>query len=316
MKLVAWIILCLLQMYFLKMDLINPILKSSSHLHQWLVGIVNSRSGELQWFYNAILFGEDKGIRNKIEIKVFIILGLYHIIVVSGSHLVFLERILNKIFFIFPKKIKTCLTGLALVFFTMANLLQPACLRAFLYWILKTFFRFKNSHHTDVQIMAICFCLLIKPDLHQSLSFQLSCSAGLGISVMGNLKLQRRIRKILTPCLCVALTTPLLFSIQPCLSWLVVPVNILALGIVEIIFLPLSLLNFIFPFLIHWTEPLLKNAFKISEILAQNYKPEFCVSTERSGSWGFIYIMVLFLLWRLCLPFLLRREFMRNQTAF
>lgn len=311
MKLAAWCLLTLFRI-LLPTEWNNSFLINLSHqFHELCSHLINTQNSPYAWFYKAVLLGEDTGIRQKSEVNAFMALGIYHIIVVSGSHLTLLQKILGRILFLAPSKIKSMLTAVFLTLFTLANQWQAACLRAFLAWILKHFWSRNFINAADLQIFATLGCLLLDPSLSRSLSFQLSCTAGAGVA-MGQSLSQRG---FLTPILCVVLTAPLIFQVQPCLSWLIIPVNIFALSLVEIFVLPLSLVNVFLPFTAAITEPCLKLFFKILEGVAQFQKPLFCIQEQSLKSWGFIYVACIYFFWRLLLPVFIRSQFRKSQAA-
>ena len=189
MKLFVWLMLCFIRVLALNSSMLGPLYNVSTSFHQWLVALIYSRPYMFKWFYAAILFGEDKGIRQNPEISSFIILGLYHVIVVSGSHLIFLNQFIEKSLFFISSKKRKAIGFVFLTVFTMANEWQAACLRAYIQWILRIFFQPKFYNDEDIQIFSICLCLFLDPTLINSISFQLSCAASLGLVISGHLHL-------------------------------------------------------------------------------------------------------------------------------
>lgn len=124
--------------------------------------------------YGAIVCG--MAIHNPTYKQIFINSGLIHILVVSGSHLLFLEQIpfLKKIdlkwklgFILFPF---TCLTGF-----------QAPVARAFIIRTL-SLTKFKNQVHLSAiqtQALGTVICFLVMPEWIHSLSFSLSWICGL-----------------------------------------------------------------------------------------------------------------------------------------
>ncbi len=313
MKALGWILASLIQTLLFKFDLLKPLVGLANQLHAFC--LAHMGNSDLNWFYAAILFGDDTGLRQKSEIQSFMVLGLYHLIVVSGSHLTILDKIVIKPLFFFSPRVKIWLATVFLGVFTFANQLQAACLRAFVNWVLRKFCGRRISDEADLQVITTCFCLLLQPALCKSLSFQLSCAASMALSVVGSFQLtSTKWNKVLTPLCCILFTAPLIFNIQPCISWIVIPVNVLALPIVEFSLIPLSLVGYALPFLKFITEYCLHLMFHLLDFLAKFTEPLLCLSQEGSKNWGIVYIFSLLFVWRLLLPFFRRREFVKDQN--
>src|SRR4051812_12222441 len=97
MKMAGWGSLAIIQIYFCKINLLQPIYSCAERLHAFLISHINSRLSPLNWFYKAILFGDDSNLRQQPQIEAFMVLGIYHIIVVSGSHLTMIQSLTEKL---------------------------------------------------------------------------------------------------------------------------------------------------------------------------------------------------------------------------
>ena len=103
--------------------------------------------------------------------------GLIHLTVVSGAHLLFLEKLWKKI--PLPSPIKTHGIFLILILYAFASNLHPPVVRA-----LFSFFLFRLSHHLKlfwngglIALLSGALCLLYRPEWVYSFSLQLSLLA-------------------------------------------------------------------------------------------------------------------------------------------
>ena len=103
--------------------------------------------------------------------KILIGSGLYHLVVVSGAHLIFVESLIfNKIHFLkFP----------ILFFFVLFTGLQPPLVRSFIFRLLPL------SHFAHLNVLVShLLTLLLFPQWTVSLSLHLSTAASLGLAVL------------------------------------------------------------------------------------------------------------------------------------
>jgi ComEC/Rec2-related protein len=274
------------------------------------------------WFYAAILIGQGDGIRQRPEISTFVTLGLYHLIVVSGSHVRAVEQLVKHGLSLVPREFvkdraKKATVGFALIFFTLANRFDPSCTRAVVAWALTLLPpKLKPQNSLDLQFVVVCLCLIIEPQWAGSLSFQLSCAASLGLTMAAPLSEKRKAgaRRLISSFFCTIATAPLVFAFQPCLSWIVVPANTLAMPLFESVLMPAALGASVIPFLDRVSSPLLNLVFSLANWLCAYSEPRLCLEERKLREWGLVYLGLLYLLWRFCLPSLLRRQFWKNQT--
>lgn len=166
-------------------------------------------------------------------------LGLYHLLVVSGSHLIFLENLLNLAlrgrlrFFVGP----------ILLVFTFFTGLQPPCLRAFVQWSLQLASQRKRLFLRSWQICGIsgCLSLLLFPHWLHSYSFLLSWCCSLALSVAPMV-----VRRPYAPVAFYVFMLPALLRLAPPHPLSIV-VNILLAPIFGFVLLPVGLLTLILP---------------------------------------------------------------------
>jgi ComEC/Rec2-related protein len=315
MKIVIWVTLAVLQCALLKFNVLDMGLKFSQDCHSFVFHLIESHPSPWNWFYEAILIGRDDGLRNQGILRSFFVLGLYHLIVVSGSHVLALEKIIATAFFFLPPRSKKYLAFTSLVVFCLINRLQASCVRAFVSWlVVQKMGKVKATLQGDLQFIVTCLCLFFEPQWVTSLSFQLSCGATLGLAIASSFHLKKQVSKrFASTFFCALMTSPLIFCIQPCLSWLVIPANTFAMPLFEGVLMPLSLINVFIPPLGHFTEHLFSLIFGISDFVARFEKPLLCLDERKLAAWGLIYLMGVYCAWRFSLPWFYRQRFWQSQ---
>ena len=164
--------------------------------------------------------------------------GMIHLMVVSGAHLMFLEKSLN----IFPQwKYKKILTLWILSFYTLFTQMNPPILRALVSIFLREFSQ-KFSLHWDSYyrlILSGLICLTLNPYWITSTSLQLSLVGTLAFSYSQHSRLMAQF-------LSFAFIVPLisqwsaLHPLSILLNWILFP-------FFSAIIFPFSLLSFLFP---------------------------------------------------------------------
>ena len=165
-----WIFVCsLLSLMFFFQPFVDVGGLSSSLQEFCLKSLNHLENREIS---EALICGKRLPVSSSVR-SVFVQGGLIHLMVVSGAHLIFLERFLNKL----PLgKIKTPVICLTLVFYSLMSGLNPPVLRA-----LFSFFLFNFSKHFKlfwssflVSFLSVLLCLLFDPSLSSSQSLMLS----------------------------------------------------------------------------------------------------------------------------------------------
>ena len=172
--------------------------------------------------------------------SVFTYAGMIHLMVVSGAHLLFLERMWS----VFPKiKIKSFLVFLSLVVYALTAGLHPPVVRAlmsfFVYRFSKRFNLFWSSQWR-IMISGI-LSLSFNPAWVFSTSLQMSWIGALAFSFSKH-------SKILSCFLCYIFLLPIIGG-WTTLHPLSVGINWMLFPIVSTVLFPLSVLSFIFPWL-------------------------------------------------------------------
>jgi ComEC/Rec2-related protein len=316
MKLVSWILCTALQVALFKLDCLSALNLLAEKTYQQCEIFIRSHPSSWNWLYEALLIGNQDNVREHPLLQSFLILGIYHLIVVSGSHVQSVHHWTRRCTFFLPKNIAGTVIMMALMLFALANRLQAACMRALFHFIISKFYRPSVLLQADLQFVVTCICLLLRPEWVASLSFQLSCAASLGLTIADSFTIKSAFRKRTVQALtCTLAMAPLLFAIQPCLSWLIMPANILAAPLFELVLVPLCALNVFLPFVRIVTEPFLVLVFKFTSLISQFENPTLCFDERRMKIWGFVYITFVYFCWRLFLPVLARVSFWKSQRS-
>ncbi len=232
--------------------------------------------------------------------KTFMALGIIHLMVISGAHLIFLERMWS----LLPAfRFKTFILVLFLFTYSLSAGLKPPVLRALFSLLLSRLnrkFKFFWSPYWRVQISGM-LCLLCQGAWFHSMSLQLSWIASMGMSnpYMSRLK---------SCCITFLLVLPVisawsaLHPLSILINWLVVP---LAGGVI----LPLSILLVPFPFLrpfVNWLWEKGLNMMNVLRPLMENQGMELSWSLSSFGMW--IYIAVVFIVLQTSFVLALRQK--------
>ncbi len=174
-----WFLMFLLNSSVLRLDLGPFVSQWALPLHErCLSWIPNTNYGPL---YGAIVCGKDPALSS--EVLTLQISGLYHLLVVSGAHLTFIQGWLRP----FSKKSFTRrLAVLLLIVYTLMTNAQPPVVRAFVYWCLIEWHPLRSSSIQSAprgQLYTGVICLTIFPAWSTSLSFWLSWLASLSIQI-------------------------------------------------------------------------------------------------------------------------------------
>ncbi len=261
-------------------------------------GLANLHTDNLTNIYSALLCGEklpEGHIKNT-----FIAVGIIHLMVISGAHLIFIEKIWN----LLPSfQFKHTLLVFFLLVYSMSAGINPPVLRALFSLLLSRInqkLKLFWSPYIRVYISGL-LCLLCQSAWFHSLSLQLSWIASMGMS-------NPRFSKLKSCALTFILILPIVSqwsSVHPLsiiLNWLISPI---AGGVL----LPLSLLIIPFPFIRPVTDWLWEHFLKIISLfrpIMENKGIELSLSLSPFQIW--IYICVCFILLQLYFVYSLRKD--------
>lgn len=226
-------------------------------LHQLCIDRVTN--SQLPHFYSAIICGENLS-RSDSIVQLFMATGIYHLLVVSGSHLIFMEQMIlkwggyKKLVHLIPLFAYACLC-----------LLNPPVFRSFIQLALSFINQRRHLFWTQEQSIFYCgcLCLLLFPDWFFSFSFALSWAASLSLCFTNKIFAQH--------CFIYISMLPLLKNASP----LVILYNWILSPVFSAILFPISVLTFIVPHLNSLTSQVWDMFFMILQRL-----PHSVVSQE------------------------------------
>lgn len=286
-------ILCVNPVSFL--SFIEPL---SQLLQERCLQQVQTGKTEFTDLYSALLCG--KRLPTGEVKKTFLSLGIIHLMVISGAHLIFLEKIWK----LLPSfRFKNTLLGFFLLTYSMSAGLSPPVLRALFSLLLARINRECKlfwSPYVRVQISGL-LCLLCQNSWFHSLSLQLSWVASMGMS---NHQLSRLHSCALTFILILPIVSQWgsLHPLSIIVNWLMTPLT-------SCVLLPLSLLTLPFPFLRFLTDKLWEWFLQITNLLRplmENKGVELSWSLSSFQIW--IYIAMTFILLQFFFIFFKRKK--------
>lgn len=316
MKAIAWVFVAIIQVSLFKWDLLKPLQGVSNLLHSAALNFIEAHPSRWNWFYEGILIGADESFRSRPSMESFFTLGLYHLLVGAGCHVMAVEWMTTKATFFIPEKPRRLLIGLVLLSFAMVNRLQASCMRALIQWIFVQSRRRSPLPGPDLLMVVTCFCLLVQPSWAMSFSFQLSCGAALALAMASSLRPRRMgkfFSRLFSSFLCSTVTAPLIFCIQPCLSWIIIPANTFAMPVFTGMLIPLSMVSVVFRPIAFLTDFCCRGIFAVAQFAAHFEKPLLCLDERKLRICGIFYIAGLYFFWRLLLPFFIQRRFWTAQ---
>lgn len=208
---------------------------------------------EHKFFYQALVCGKNLPVNGDVfRLKK---LGLIHLMVVSGAHLMFLVQMLKTIL---PTKTFYYLRLPLSFLFVMNCQFKTPLLRAWLHYAISDFNSLLRLFipSSTVLLLSVLICLSHQPEQFKSVSLLLSWLASLGI--------QKGKNPFTQSFLIYIFTFPILLSIYPLSIWSILINTFLAPPIGWILF-PVSLLSFFFKFLIPLTNQLWSLLFYLLE---------------------------------------------------
>ena len=225
-------IFCFSSLALLFSFFISQLLPISQDLHQLCLSMAPST----QWqnYYQAIVCG--KNLSHENFYSHLQKLGLLHIIVVSGSHLIFLSQWIQKL----PKVLSRPLEPFLLILFVLIGQLEAPVLRALISmgaFSLKKRWKLFYSPY-QILLLTALLALSLFPEWYLSQSLLLSCGAALGIQLSQNPFLQSFF--------CYVILTPMLAGFAS-LSPLTLICNSLLTPLVGYFLFPVSFFAFFLP---------------------------------------------------------------------
>ena len=268
----------------------------SAALQQWCLDRVEAKARSSAEIYSALLCGKKLSYQSHIR-EVFEGAGLIHLMVVSGAHLIFLEKLWKPI----PRfKFKNWCIAASLILYALMAGLYPPVVRALAGFVLARICRQWKLFWSPYWrvILSGVICLIISPSWISSISLQMSLIGALAFSYSCY-------SKFLGNAMCYTLLLPIL-SQWTLLHPASVFINWAFFPLISITLFPLSVLSFIFPFLYNAVNPLWSFLIKILGRLEIFLKhPPFYIP-PLNPHWIWAYIAIIFFVSQ-CLWITLRR---------
>mgnify|MGYP000302067966 CR=1 FL=1 len=141
---------------------------------------------------NGVLFGIDLKTTKEFYEQLKIV-GLLHLVVLSGINITLLASITAQVTHFFSKKISILITIFIIIFFVIFVGIKAPILRAAFMSILTfvAYYTGRKNYSLYALFLSFIFSLLIFPKWLRSISFQLSYAATLGIILFGEKKIKK-----------------------------------------------------------------------------------------------------------------------------
>jgi len=246
---------------------ITKLKDNNSIIYKYKNIIINKIDSIGNPYIKTFILGDINGIDDQV-IKSYQLNGTIHIFSVSGTHITLLSFILLKIFNLINKRenINYFLVIIILFFYLFLTSFSPPVIRSVLLFVLLTIKKiFKLKISTLDILIFICFLLLlINPYYVYHLGFKFSFIISFYLILCQKLIAQYKnyfIQLFMVSFIAFLASIPLMINNFFYISLLTPIFNIFFVPLVSVIIFPLSLITFIFPFLL----PLFNLSIKILE---------------------------------------------------
>ena len=262
------------------LDSLDSIVQS---LHAWCMHHVQENTLNHTDIYSALLCG--KRLETSPTRMIFTQVGMIHFMVVSGAHLMFLEKLWNKLP---PWPFKNIMIFLSLLIYSLMAGLNPPVLRAlvsFLIHRLSQKLQLSWTPYWRVMVSGL-ITLMLKPQWVTSTSLQLSWIGSLGF-------VSARYSQLVSSFICYILILPII-SQWTVLHPLSVGMNFILFPLLSVTLFPLSVFSFIFPPLFPVTSFFWSLLIQILNFIQPIFKSPFYIP-PLFGFNIWIYICIIFL---------------------
>ncbi len=193
--------------------------------------------------------------------QIFKNLGIYHAIIVSGSHLVFLSLLIEKLFYSHRLENFRIAALPVLLFYSLATGAEPPVIRAFIGIILNIIQKKKKLFwsQSEVVFLSLLLCLLLSSSWKNSYSLLLSYVASLSLTLVHEQQFLKRNAYI------YLIIFPFLLPLCPPHPMSIITNAILS-PLIGIVLFPLSFVSFLVPYCYYFTDFLWKIFLMICEL--------------------------------------------------
>ena len=265
----------------LDLELLLPL---SEKLHTWCVDRIDQSYPNQRHIYLALICGKKLPAGDMRD--VFTQVGLIHLMVVSGAHLIFLEKMWMKL----PHwPFKNIVIAFSLMIYALTAGLHPPVFRALISFFLHRFSKKYQLFWSSYWIIMLSgvLSLICNPSWVSSVSLQLSLLGALGFSYA-------RYSKLFSCVLCYVFLLPVL-SQWTSLHPLTAGVNWIFYPVISVTLFPLSVLSFVFPVFYPVVSYFWLKLIQFLKLLQPFLEqiPFYIYPIE--GPWVWIYIGLIFL---------------------
>ncbi|MCC6277247.1 MAG: ComEC/Rec2 family competence protein [Oligoflexia bacterium] len=264
------------QIYIFRFDGLNFFEPYAFFLHQKSVDFFLSQSPDHGWIPAAFISGHTEGLRKNHSLDWLRLTGLYHLIVVSGSHVNLLARLTKT----WPRFLQRA----TMIFFVTLNRFDAPAARAVALYFVRDLPLSPMSRSTYAALL----CLSLRPQWTWDLGFWMS------VAVSAYLETSASIKKagFLAP----VIMLPYTLKFQPCVSWLVLAFQAAAPLVQNYFLVPLSLAGALgFDSLAHG---ILQLSDGFGQILRRVSAPQLCSKAAPHLTHYWIYGVLLILIMR------------------
>jgi predicted membrane metal-binding protein len=236
---------------------------------------------EYRIIYQAILCG--RKISTSSYFAQLSTLGIVHVIVVSGAHLIILLQLIQTITL---NKISKIILIFLLFLFVLCCQAQAPVFRAWIFLLIKYFsdrLKLFNSKSFNI-LLSVVICLSIEPANFFSLSLPMSWLACLAILKGSNIFIQSA--------LCYIFILPLLMGFQILHPW-TIAINTLITPVICLILFPMTALSFIFPPLTPFSDQIWSWLFIFSSKVSPLLKIYKVYSLQTKAFYIWLYPLII-----------------------
>ena len=238
--------------------------------------------------------------------EIFVKGGLIHLMIVSGAHLIFLERLLIKA--PIPKSLNRGFIYLSLILYACVSQLNPPVLRALFSFFLLRFSRKYKLFWSPVSITLLSgvLCVIYKPETQDSFSLQLSVLTSL---------LYHSCRDSLKRSFLIYLFVLPIINHWQDLSSLTVFINWILAPVISAFLFPLSFLSAFFPFLYPLSDRLWLICLKVLQGIQFLPFQQSLYDWRLPKEWIWFYIIFLWVFLARLERFFIRIKIKRRATG-
>lgn len=291
---ILWLPL-ILGLFIFRLDFIHSF---SEWLHSLCLLRIDTKPSNYKEIYKALLCGARLTKSGDLK-EIFSHTGLIHLMVVSGAHLLFLERMWNML----PQwSYKSFFVTLSLILYTLVAKNHPPIFRALVaYFLLHLSYSLRLFWSPQWRVMLSgIVCLIINPNWISSISLQMSWIGALVFTFSSY-------SRIMTHCLCYVALLPIISQWMP-LHPLTILLNWILFPVISITLFPLSILSFFVPIFYTISDLLWTFIIQFLAFIQPYLQKSLFYIEPMPRTFIWVYIGILFFLFQSFWIFLKKKE--------